>query len=96
MDLPAPIKDDGMFCIALRHDQHTREYAVSAAQPSGWELTLQEDLQRTRRVHFEDWHRVERAVAVVRLEVDDLTAHGWRVERTNLPAAPGVAGDVRA
>ena len=69
-----------MFSIALRHDQHTREYAVSPSQPSGWELTLQEDLERTRRVHFEDWHRVERAVAVVRREVEDLTARGWRVE----------------
>ena len=69
-----------MFSIALRHEEHTRQYAVSASQPSGWELTLQEDLKRTRRVHFEDWHRVERAVAVVRREVEDLTARGWRVE----------------
>jgi hypothetical protein len=69
-----------MFSIALRHEQHTRQYAVSVSQNSGWELTLQEDLERTRRVHFEDWHRVERALAVVRLEVQDLTARGWRVE----------------
>jgi hypothetical protein len=72
-----------MFSIALRHDQHTREYAVSASQPSGWELTLREDLERTRQVHFDDWHRVERAVAVVRLEVEGLTARGWRIERTS-------------
>jgi hypothetical protein len=70
-----------MFSIALRHDEHTREYAVSASQPSGWELTLQEDFERTRRVHFEDWHRVERAVAVVKLEVEGLRSLGWRVER---------------
>lgn len=69
-----------MFSIALRHEDHTREYAVSASPHSGWELTLQEDLERTRRVHFEDWHRVERAVAVVKREVEDLTARGWRVE----------------
>jgi hypothetical protein len=72
-----------MFSIALRHEHHTREYAVSASQPSGWELTLQEDLERTRRVHFEDWHRVERAVAVVKREVEDLTARGWHVERAS-------------
>ncbi len=70
-----------MFSIALRNAQHTREYAVSASQPSGWELTLQEDLQRTRRVHYEDWHRLERAVGLVRLEVEGLTTRGWRVER---------------
>ena len=80
---PGFTKAAPMFSIALRHDEHTREYAVSASQPSGWELTLQEDLQRTRRVHFSDWHRVERAVAVVRLEVEGLTAQGWRIERTS-------------
>ncbi len=69
-----------MFSIALRHEQHTRQYAVSASQPSGWELTLQEDLERIKRVHFEDWHRVERAVAVVRLEIEELTSRGWHVE----------------
>jgi hypothetical protein len=69
-----------MFSIALRHEQHTRQYAVSASQQSGWELTRQEDLGRIKSVHFEDWHRVERAVAVVRLEVEDLTAKGWRIE----------------
>jgi hypothetical protein len=69
-----------MFSIALRHEQHTRQYAVSASQPSGWELTLQEDLERTKRVHFEDWHRVERAVAAVRLEIEELTSRGWHVE----------------
>jgi hypothetical protein len=69
-----------MFSIALRHEQHTRQYAVSTSQPSGWELTLQEDLERTKRVHFEDWHRVERAVAVVRLEIEELTSRGWHVE----------------
>ena len=76
-----------MFSIALRNDQHTREYAVSPSQTSGWELTLQEDLERTRRVHFEDWHRLERAVAVVRLEVRDLTERGWRVERASVSGA---------
>ena len=70
-----------MFSIALRHDQHTREYAVSASKPSGWELTLQEDFERTRRVHFETASCPERAVEVVKLEVEDSTAQGWQVER---------------
>ena len=69
-----------MFSIALRNEQHTRQYAVSASKKSGWELTRQEDLDLVTRKHFEDWHRVERAVAALRLEVEDLTARGWRVE----------------
>jgi len=68
-----------MFSIALQHDRHTREYAVTPSGGSGWELTLQEDHRTTRQVHYTDWHRLERAVAVVGLEVDALTARGWRV-----------------
>ena len=69
-----------MLSIALRREEHTRQYAVSPSQPSGWELTLLEDLERIKQVHFEDWHRVERAVAVVRLEIEELRSRGWRVE----------------
>jgi hypothetical protein len=69
-----------MFSIDLRQADRTRKYAVSPSEASGWDLTLQEDLQRTRQVHYEDWHRVERAMAVLELEVSQLTAHGWRIE----------------
>ncbi len=69
-----------MFSIALKHAEHTRKYHVTAAQPSGWELTLLEDHQPTRQVHYEDWHRVERALAALELEVSQLTTRGWQVE----------------
>jgi len=75
-----------MYSIALRHDAHTRSYRVTPGQLSGWELTLTEDLQPTRRVHFEDWHRVERALQSLQLEVLQLTAKGWRVEQPPLSA----------
>jgi hypothetical protein len=68
-----------MFSIALRHDEHTRKYRVTASQPSGWELTLTEDTKPTRQVHYDDWHRVERAVLTWRLEIDELTEKGWTV-----------------
>lgn len=70
-----------MFSIALRHDEHTRKYRVTTAEESGWELTLTEDLTRTRRVHFNDWHRVERALATLEMEIVELTANGWHIER---------------
>ena len=69
-----------MFSIALKHEEHTRNYRVSTSKLSGWELTLTEDLKPTRHVHYEDWHRVERALATLQLEVRELTAKGWRVE----------------
>jgi hypothetical protein len=79
------IKDYGsqeanrMLSIALRHDEHTRKYRVGASQPYGWELTLTEDTKPTRHVHFDDWHRVERALLTVQLEIEKLTEEGWRV-----------------
>lgn len=69
-----------MYSIALRHDEHTRNYHVTTSQSSGWELTLTEDLKPIRHVHYDDWHRVERALATLQLEVQALTAQGWRVD----------------
>ena len=68
-----------MFSIALRHDEHTRKYRVTASQQSGWELTLTEDTKPTRQVHYDDWHRVERAMLTWQLEIDQLTEKGWQV-----------------
>ncbi len=68
-----------MFSIALTHAQHTRNYRVSPSEHFGWDLTLTEDRQPTRQVHYEDWHRVERALAELELEVRALTAQGWHV-----------------
>lgn len=69
-----------MFSITLKQAGHTRNYRVVASQPSGWELTLTEDLKPVRHVHFDDWHRVERALATLQLEVRTLTEKGWRQE----------------
>ena len=71
-----------MFSIALRHDEHTRKYRVTASQLSGWELTLTEDTKPTRQIHYDDWHRVERALLTWQLEIEELTGKGWQVERT--------------
>ena len=30
-------------------------------------------------VWYHDWHRVERTLAMFRLEVSNLTAHGWQM-----------------
>jgi len=68
-----------MFSIALRHDEHTRKYRVAASQSSGWELTLTEDAKPTRSIHYDDWHRVERALLTWQLEIEELTEKGWKV-----------------
>jgi hypothetical protein len=67
-----------MFDVRLRHSDHTRHYSVSALTPSGWEVRLEEDRQLRRRDVYQDWHRVERALALLELEVLRLREHGWR------------------
>ena len=72
-----------MFSIALRHAEHTRKYRVSPSETFGWDVTLLEDLRPVRQVHYDDWHRVERAITTLQLEVRELTAKGWLVESTH-------------
>jgi hypothetical protein len=79
-----------MFSIALRHAEHTRKYNVVTSQASGWDLTLTEDLKPTRQVHYDDWHRVERALATLQLEVRELTAKGWHVDPENRSHPPAL------
>jgi len=65
-----------MFSIALRKADQTRRYSISTLGALGWEVTLEREGQ-TRRVCYDDWHRVERALAIFRLEISELTARGW-------------------
>jgi len=67
-----------MFSISLRNAEHLRRYSIHALQNSGWEVSLEEDQRVTRHTHYHDWHRVERTLAVFRLEVSELTARGWQ------------------
>jgi len=69
-----------MFSISLRHADHVRRYSISPAAGFGWEMKLEEDREVTRRVRYQDWHRVERAWTMIRLEVSKLTERGWSVQ----------------
>ena len=65
-----------MFSIALRKADQIRRYSISTPGASGWEVTFEREGE-TRRVCYQDWHRVERALAMFRLEVSELTRLGW-------------------
>ena len=67
-----------MFTISLRHDSETRRYSLHASPGSGWVIVREQDRREIRK-HYEDWHRVERALAAVRSEVLELEARGWQV-----------------
>jgi hypothetical protein len=68
-----------MFSIVLRNDAFTRRYSISQHSESGWEVVLEREGQQPHHVFYQDWHRVERTLAMFRLEVSELTARGWQV-----------------
>ena len=66
-----------MFSIILRKAGQIRRYSVSALVDSGWQVTREQDGEPPRRTSYDDWHRVERALALLRMEVSELLACGW-------------------
>jgi hypothetical protein len=68
-----------MFDCILRHADHSRRYLIHAVAPSGWEVRLEEDRELRRSNLYQDWHRVERALALFQREVGLLRQNGWRI-----------------
>lgn len=68
--------DKSMYEKCLHHDGHTRRFAV-AENGGAWEVRTEEDSQLVRKVRYDDWHRVERALQTIRLEVMSLQDEGW-------------------
>ena len=65
-----------MFSKSLRYDQQTRRYSI-AVTPAGWEVREERDSEVVKRVHYQDWHRVERARRSITIELDALRRKGW-------------------
>jgi hypothetical protein len=65
-----------MFWLDLSSGKETRQYVIRPAT-EGWELEECANWTRIRSVRFHDWHRVERAIALIRLEVERLEREGW-------------------
>lgn len=66
-----------MLSITLYRADHVRHYSIQAIRHAGWKVTLEEDRTLTHHMYYDDWHRVERAMAMFRREVAELTAQGW-------------------
>lgn len=80
MGPPAVIQNFGaMFELRLCRADHVRKYSIVAVAPSGWEVRCQEDQTTCRLDHYEDWHRVERALNAFKLEATRLSESGWQV-----------------
>jgi len=67
-----------MFAKELRQAGHTKRFSISEAGSAGWEVRVEQDSEVVRRVYYTDWHRVERAVLMMSMQVSELQDNGWR------------------
>lgn len=70
-------RDEGMFTQELTNAGHVRRFEIRSEGADGWEMRVEQDSAIVRRQRFTDWHRVERALTRVALEVAELQSAGW-------------------
>jgi hypothetical protein len=68
-----------MFAKELTQAGHTKRFTISDTANSGWEVLVEQDSTVVRRVRYTDWHRVERALLMLSLQVSELEENGWRL-----------------
>lgn len=66
-----------MYARALSNNQHRRRFTVRPTPRTGWEVRDEFDADVLKVIHYEDWHRVERAKALFAREADQLKHRGW-------------------
>ena len=71
-----------MFSKSLRNKEQTRRYSI-APTDAGWEVKEERDSEVVKKVRYQDWHRVERAIRSITIELDDLQRQGWSEVTTN-------------
>jgi len=64
------------FDKSVSNEQQTRRYSILATE-AGWEVREERDSEVVRQVHYQDWHRVERARRSIAIELDQLERSGW-------------------
>jgi hypothetical protein len=71
-----------MFRVSLHQADHVKRFSITPGT-SGWEVRQEEDQKIQRLDHYDDWHRVERTLALFEREVSQLTEQGWTQASTN-------------
>lgn len=67
-----------MFDKELHQEGHTRRFSIRERGGDGWEVRDEQDNRVLKEVCYTDWHRVERALSVFTLQIDELESRGWR------------------
>jgi hypothetical protein len=66
-----------MFAKKLYRAGHTRKFSISDMGTAGWEVRDEQDDRVLKAVRYTDWHRVERAMNMFNLQIDELESSGW-------------------
>jgi hypothetical protein len=66
-----------MFAKQLCRAGHTRTFSIKDMGTSGWEVRDEQDDRVLKAIHYTDWHRVERAMNMFNLQIDELESSGW-------------------
>ena len=66
-----------MFSKELRFAGHVKRFLINRLGREGWEVLEEQDRQVVKKVHYTDWHRVERAINLFNMEIGQLEDEGW-------------------
>lgn len=66
-----------MFTKELTQAGRTVRFSITG-KDRGWEVREEEDSRVVRRIRYDDWHRVERALLTMSARVIELEEGGWR------------------
>ena len=66
-----------MYDTALQKARQLRRFTIRQ-QGLGWEVVEQNERTIVKRLLLSDWHRVERAMAMIKIEEADLQRRGWQ------------------
>jgi len=66
-----------MYRRVFRKADQTRRFTITNAAGAGWEVREEQDSQIIRRMHYHDWHRVERARMTFATQALRLEHAGW-------------------
>ena len=68
-----------MFAKELRQEGHTRKFSIQDRGQAGWEVHDEQDDTVLKHSLYTDWHRVERALSMFHITIDELESRGWSV-----------------
>lgn len=67
-----------MYQSSFTYDRQTRQFTIRYSERYGWEVLDAADARVVRRAVYQDWHRVERAMAMIKSEEVALERRGWQ------------------